>query len=277
MLSIQHVMSAVLATGDDRAWMDGHMAALVFPDAVRAYCGPRQYTHFERSADGSDVSWWRLPTDMRHITQGSVAESLTDSHLAKLRPCAIGEETDLGAFSRHNGHLPAPMRDGVELHLRQDRAFDAFIREHIDCSGRYGDRFVFDGETYNGKGIRGVIADIEQQGIYVAAKAIYERHGVLCDSHWVDAYVRPVLERDYAPELATKTLGFMKIREDIDRYIAAADFSHVADGPLPVEAFEAMYGDVDADYEREMARRMSVAERLGDKFAHNRDDMDLSF
>lgn len=49
-------MSAVLATGNDRAWLDGHMAAVVFPDAVRAYSGPRPYSHFERSADGSDVS-----------------------------------------------------------------------------------------------------------------------------------------------------------------------------------------------------------------------------
>lgn len=257
MLSIQHVMSAVLATGNDRAWLDGHMAAVVFPDAVRAYSGPRPYSHFERSADGSDVSWWKMPSDMSKVDMASVEESLTESHLVQNPPCVLGETTDLDAFRAHNGHLPQAMHDGVELHLRQDMAFDALVRERIDCSRMYEDRFSFEGSEYDGKGIRAVIADMEQQGIYVAAKRIYEEHGVVCDSKWIDERVRPVLERDYPEELARKTLSFMRIRPDIDALISARDFSHVDDGSLPSSAFDAVYGEVNRSYEQEMARRMS--------------------
>ncbi len=49
MLSIQHVLSAYIAKDGDKEWMDRHMAGLLFPDVIRAYSGPRGYSHFEKA------------------------------------------------------------------------------------------------------------------------------------------------------------------------------------------------------------------------------------
>ena len=37
---------------------------VLLADALRRYLGPRQYTHFEKSADGLDTSWLKFPENI---------------------------------------------------------------------------------------------------------------------------------------------------------------------------------------------------------------------
>lgn len=274
MLSIQHVMSAMISSHGDRKWMDEHMAALVFPDAVRAYSGPRPYTHFERSSDGQDVSWWRMPVDMKSVNMESVAESLTNSHLATYRPCVIGEQTDIEAFREHNGHLPEAMHEGIETHLRQDVAFDDLVRNVIDCSGKYEGKFSFDGQEYTGESVRRLIGRMEQEGIYAAAHRLYTEYGMTCDSAWIEREVRPVLERDYPKELADKTLSFMRIDPDVDKWIREHDWSHLHEGILPVEVYDDLYDGVEIRVDS-VSRARSVERLMPDVLPQ--DDKGFSF
>lgn len=117
---------------------------VLLPDAVRAYSGPRPYSHFERSSDGKDVSYWAFPTDVKGYTKEFIQADIKEyAHLAEIKPCAIGEDTDINAFYARNKHLPETMFTGIEMHLKQDIVFDKFIRDEIDCSNKYSDVFFF--------------------------------------------------------------------------------------------------------------------------------------
>lgn len=259
MLSIQHVLGAYIAKDGDKEWMDRHMAGLLFPDAIRAYSGPRGYSHFEKSSDGTDVSYWKMPSDMKSVSLESVKDSLSqDAHLAFVQPCALGESIDVNAFLQYNGHLPRAMREGVRLHLEQDMCFDKLIREEIDCTNKYNDQFVYKDQIYTGREIREKISEIEQQGIYVAAKLIYERYGEVIDSHWIEQNIRPVLERDYPHDLADNVLSFMKINPEIEEHIRQHDWSHLQNSFLSEDTWKHLYDslhnclDIASDFHRDM-------------------------
>lgn len=131
MLSIQHILGMMLAKGEKLS--SRQIAAVVYPDAIRAYTGPRQYSHFEKSEDGTDISYMRFPEDM-HTEKDEIEKSIAaHGHLVPdIRPCAIGEDTDFDVFLAHNRHLTGEVREGIILHLQQDILFDRFIREQID-------------------------------------------------------------------------------------------------------------------------------------------------
>lgn len=167
MLSIQHAMC--LALHNEKA--DSKLvAATLYPDAIRAYSGPRQYSHFEKSESGNFSYYMEFPNDM-HAGKEAVQEKVAGckEDISLVRPCAIGEETDIAAFYAHNDHLEGTMKHGIDYHLHQDMVFDDFIRKEIDCSNKYDDKFVFHGQEMNGKDVRRLIGNIEQQGIYIAS------------------------------------------------------------------------------------------------------------
>lgn len=233
MLSMQHILCTILASKGDNTYLDKHASAVVFPDAIRKYTGPREYTHFESGMNG-DVSYWKFPTDMKHLTPESVQNSLsTNGHLAtKKGPCVLGEDTHIETFEQTNRHLPPDMYDSILLHLHQDTAFDAFIREEIDCSKKYQDTFSYQDKTMNGKEVRTLIADMEQQGIYALAHQIYQTTGIVCDQKWFEKEIKPRLERDYPADLAESTYQYMKIREPEQTWIKNKDWSHLNEGPI---------------------------------------------
>lgn len=246
MLSIQHIMCGALSM--DRSRFENQAAALVFPDAIRAYSGQRQYSHFEKAPDGTDVSWWSFPTDMKHVSKESVQKSLQEhAHLvADIPPCVVGEETDVDAFYQHNQNLSPDMFQGIEMHLRQDCELDAFVREKIDCSDRYADRFVMDGQVYDGKGVRQLIGRMEQYGIYYLAHELYEQKGIVANQDWLNSYVKPLLDEAYPQDLADKTFSFMKIAAPYATYITQRDWSHLSEVPdgLTMEDYHNFYEDV---------------------------------
>lgn len=251
MLSIQHVMSMVLATNNDKEYVDKHIASVVFPDAIRAYSGPRGLSHFEKGTDGSS-SYWKFPTGMKTVTKESVDLSLAlDSYLAAAPKAFIGEESDIEAFRKHNRHLPKEMYEGCEAHLKQDIIFDNFIREKIDCKEKYKDRFFIisgkgEREEIDGKTLRNIIANIEQQGVYILAYEIYERTGTLINQQWFDEVVYPALKRDYPEDLAEKTYSYMKIHPMINELITNKDWSKldkIVVGNIRYKDFKKLYND----------------------------------
>lgn len=245
MLSMQHILSSALYYGDTDAFRD-HIGSVVFPDAVRMYTGRREYTHFEESSDGKDVSFWKFPNDMKHLDKESIQKSLqTDGHLSEnIQPCAIGERTRIDVFRRENKHLSRTMYEGVEMHLRQDVAFDDFIRRQIDCSEKYQDVFIDHGEKLSGKDARQRIGDIEQFGIYYLAKELYEKHGITANQEWFDTVVKPALDSSYSAELSDNTYRFMKLDARYAEYITNHDWSHLEEGPVAVEEYDSFYQDL---------------------------------
>ncbi len=261
MLSIQHIVNSVYTSGNNEEYLDRTLSSKVYPDAIRAYVGDRASTHFE--------TWSCLAYPMS--TKATKEQVLALPKNVQSTPsCVLGEDTNLELFYVTNQHLPDNMREGIEAHLKEDIVFDAFVREHIDCSDKYNDVFRFQGETLDGKGVRNLIAQIEQQGYYHLACQTYETTGVLCDQDWFENTIKPVLERDYPEDLAANTFRYMKIHDQINTYIKNKDWSHLAEGPLPSSAYEKLYGDVSA-YVRSNMRTQDLQSRFADVL-----DADLS-
>lgn len=245
MLSMQHVLSARLQNVNCNN--STYMAALVFPDAIRKYSGLRQYSHFEKGSDGiNDTSYWEMPTDMKSVTKHSIKANLeVFAHISNsIIPAAIGEDTDIGTFYEHNMHLPAVMYHGIEDHLKQDIAFDSFIREQIDCSQKYKDIYFFKGQEMNGKDVRNLIGDIEQHGIYILAHEIYKNYDELTNQSWFDEKIKPVLFGEYPADLANTTFSYMTIRSDINELITNKDWSRLTKGPVSYDCYKDLYKQV---------------------------------
>ena len=122
--------------------------------------------------------------------------------------------------------------------------FDNFIRTEIDCSKKYDDIFVFNNKTMNGKELRTLIADIEQQGIYIMAYRLYKKWDMTVNQAWFERNIRPILEEEYCSDLADKTFSYMKIREDVDELISRHDWSKLNSGALPLSKYDKLYDDV---------------------------------
>lgn len=253
MLSVQHIMSAIkkenIQPGQE-AEMSEYLAAVVFPDAIRAYSGPRQYSHFEESPNGDDASYWVIPTDMSNVSKESITQSIEEnSHMAEVIPAAIGENTSLETFFNTNtetmGAENPTMFYGVKDHLVQDITFDKFIREKIDCTDKYNGKFSIGERELDDKEVRTVIGEIEQQGIYSLAKQVYEQTGITANAQWFEDTIKPILEKEYPSDLAEKTFNFMKIDEKINEYITNHDWSHINEGLISEQDYEQLYEEID--------------------------------
>lgn len=239
MLSIQHVMLETL----NEDCSNRKMAAVIFPDAIRKYTKHRQLSHFEKGSNNvSDTSWFCFNRDMKSAEKSAAC---AQKHLSSsIVPAAIGEDTSVHEFIVHNKHLDKEMFDGILIHLTQDVKFDKFIRNKIDCSGKYEDLFVFNGEKMDSKAVRGFIGDIEQRGIYVLAHELYEKKGIICNQQWFADNIKPILESEYSEDLADTTFGFMKIRPDINELITNKDWSHLDNYVIKKSEYLEMYNDV---------------------------------
>lgn len=245
MLLAQHILCAKLdgVRFDDSQFV----AAVAFPDAIRRYSGARQFSHFEKGSDGvDDSSWWSFPPSMKNVTKESITDSISlcAHKSSSIRPAVIGEDTDIEAFYSHNTHLPEPMFAGIKAHLEQDMAFDDFIRTQIDCSKKYDDEYTFKGTKYDGKGVRSLIEDIEQYGIYVLAHEVYESTGEVTDAKWFDDNIKPIFDERWPQDLADGTFTFIKIDPKINELIQNKDWSKLNDGPVSYDDCMRMYSKV---------------------------------
>lgn len=240
MITLQHTLATLLALNGDEEELRAEIPYVLLPDAIRRYLGPRQYSHFEVSRDGEDVSWLKYPEDIKGMTKESLMGA--EKHIVEdIKPCVLGEETVISAFDDHNDHLSPIYYAGVKKHLTQDFIFDAFVRENIDCSHMYQDKFIFKGQEYDGKGIRKVIADFEAYGLYLLAYMIYDSYGITTNQDWFDRNVKTQLDVHYSEDLANGTYGYMRIPEEINKWITEHDWSHLSECSLTNADYLNMY------------------------------------
>ena len=223
MLTLQHSLVTFLALDGDIDRFRFIVAYDLLPDAIRRYTGARQTSHFEINSTGTDVSFMKFPLDLKNLTK-ETSEKI-EGHLAgDIKPCCIGETTQLHVFDQWNKHLPIQYYCGIRMHLIQDYFYDEFIRNIIDCSDKYNDKFIYNGKSIDGTTVRKYVADIEEDGFCILAKEIYDKCGVVTDQAWFDRNVRDIIETVYSDDLATGTYNYMKIKPEINRAIQTQDW-----------------------------------------------------
>ena len=75
----------------------------------------------------------------------------------------------------------------------------------------------------DGSGVRRLITEIEQYGIYALAFLIFKEKGILCNQSWLSERIKPILDRDYSADLSDTTFSYMKIDTKIEQYITNQD------------------------------------------------------
>ena len=259
MLSIQHIMASLYCHSGNLDYIKENAAAIIFPDAIRAYSKIRAYSHFEKSIEedsgygefsinkgGGLIAYWEMPSDMKNINQESINESLKSAKMPyRTAKCVIGEMSDINRFYETNSHLPSKMFRGIEEHLKEDILFDIFFRKQLDTSQRFKDIFyIYRGnkiKKLDGIGARKFATEIEQQGIYILAYLIHKDYGLTINQQWFDNVIKPVLFRDYSEELAEKTFSFMKIDEEVNNLITNHDWSKIQEGFIPFDDYIVFY------------------------------------
>lgn len=250
MLSIQHILCSVLSCSGDDEYLDKHAAAIIFPDAIKAYLPSRKFSHFEKGVIPDDISYMRFPNNLKCVTKDFILQSVEEyGHEAIAPSSVIGEDTDLWTFRAHNRWLFPNIYRGIQSHLIQDIIFDAFLREQIDCSDKYRDNFYIvnlDGtrKKVNGEEIRAEIAKVEQFGLYVLVHKIYRETGILANQKWVNDTLFPLIERDYPKDLAEKTISYMQIDPDLNKLITKKDWEELNDvicGNIKYDEWYVMY------------------------------------
>ena len=253
MLSIQHILHSLYTY--DMTYLHRYGASVVYPDAIRAYTnGSRKYSHFEHVFRDKyyymvfplsmDAPRKIIEEHIKEVKEEIEAEIPSEFQSEILKPCAIGEDTSLTLFCKTNTDLPEKMYTGIVTHLKQDIAFDKFIRMHIDCSKKLRDKFVFQERKMDGSGVRRLITEIEQYGIYALAFLIFKEKGILCNQSWLSERIKPILDRDYPADLSDTTFSYMKIDTKIEQYITNQDWSHLDDGPITFSEYKNFYDDL---------------------------------
>lgn len=271
MITLQHSLVTLFGLRGNEEEFEKQVPYILIPDAIRRYCGPRPYSHFEETPDGKDISYMHFPINLKTLTKENIGNERM--HLANgYRPCVLGEKTHIEKFEQTNGDLPPIYYAGVKKHLTQDVIFDDFVREDIglDCSRRFESMyspeettgknvgiFTFsrrvkdpDGqtrtveETLDGNGVRKLVADIENHGLYILAYMLHKSYGITANQEWFDKHVKKFLDEKYSQDLADGTYQYMKIPEEINRRITEHDWTHLDEGVIPYDVYMQMYKKV---------------------------------
>ena len=224
MLSIQHILHSLYTY--DMTYLHRYGASVVYPDAIRAYTnGSRKYSHFEHVFRDKyyymvfplsmDAPRKIIEEHIKEVKEEIEAEIPIRISIRNFRSHdAIGEDTSLTLFCKTNTDLPEKMYTGIVTHLKQDIAFDKFIRMHIDCSKKLRDKFVFQERKMDGSGVRRLITEIEQYGIYALAFLIFKEKGILCNQSWLSERIKPILDRDYPADSFRYNFSYMNRYKD---------------------------------------------------------------
>lgn len=302
MITIQHSLITLYSKSENTNDFSKEVPYVLLPDAIRKYCGPRPYSHFEESPKKTStrnpmVSYMHFPTNLKTVNKDNIKNERI--YLAPgYKPCVLGEKTHIEQFEKTNGDLNPDYYAGVKKHLTQDCIFDDFIRKSIglDCSRRFESLYppeetngknvgiftfnrpvkdadgkfqydengelVTEKETLDGNGVRKLIADIENHGVYILAYMIKKSQGITVNQDWFDRTVKPALDREYSEDLSNSTYNYMKIPEKINTWITEegmlsdnlqgentdknfdAIWKHLDDGPIPKELYFEMYKQV---------------------------------
>jgi hypothetical protein len=216
----------------------------LLPDAIRRYVGPRQASHFENGVDGGN-SWMEFPeaATLKVLSKENVSELVKFSVLEGIKPCVIGEYTNLPAFNAHNlGHT---QYIALATHMVQDDKLDYYLREKmIDVADRYDDKFVIrhSGEVIDGKTLRQQVSIFEDLLFLKIAGIVYHKTRTVLNARWFEENVYSPLCCVYSQDLADGTFKFMKMSDELNARIEKLDFELTDDEKKSVTICE----DVDA-------------------------------
>lgn len=229
---------------------------VLLPDAIRMYVGARQAGHHEVAAERiddsrqfawnkrSDISWMEYPTQQTLMECGDSdepAKLIKHNVIHGIKPCVIGEDTDIEIFDIHNwNHL---MYRYLRIHLLQDIVMDDILRnEMVDCKRRYEDVFEsrqciiaflttssLDADnpcliTLDGKKLRTLIGQFEELGFLRLAGVVYKNTGILLNREWFEENVLKSLQQCYPQKLAENTYKYMVLSDSQNERINSLQF-----------------------------------------------------
>lgn len=201
---------------------------VLLPDAIRAYAGPRQPSHFEYTPDGTDASWMVFPSaEVLECLSKENFHEMVKYYIANNQPkCNIGEESSISEFDRRN--YAHHHYHSIRIHMLQDICLDNMLRkELVDCTHRFEDRFVVRHNhsiVLNGQELRSQLALFEELGFIYLVGKVFERTGMLLTGEWFDKNVMSALMRAYPEDLAVNTYRYMKYPEELDQRIKSLKF-----------------------------------------------------
>ena len=193
-------------------------AQVIMNDSIRAYVGPREYTHFSQNPRTGKVSWMRFPeSDMKTWTK-EILEGMEKFSAGKIGTAVVDEATVPEEFWLHNAQTP--QNEHLYLHLVQDKTYDRFIRTVIDTSRRYEDIYAFGGETMTGAQLRGqgmerwtrgLLNELDDQFFVRLVKRYHEATDSMVDFTWISMAMEDAIKQCYSAELAEATLKFVTL------------------------------------------------------------------
>lgn len=200
---------------------------VLLPDAIRRHVGPRQASHFEDSVDGTEHSWMEFPdaATLKTLSKENVAEKVKFHVIEGIKPCVIGENTNLVAFNAHN--LWHPQHTALFAHMVQDCKLDDYLRmKMVDVTDRYDDKFVIrhSGDVIDGKTLRAQVGIFEDLLFLKAVSLVYRRTGTVMNARWFQENVYSPLCCVYSQDLADGTFKFMEMSAELDARITNLDF-----------------------------------------------------
>lgn len=200
---------------------------VLFPDAIRAYIGPRQAGHFEMAPSGMECSWMKYPCEqtIRSLTRDNAAGMIQHYVVPNQPKCVIGERTNLNEFDVMNwGHKHY---HSLRIHMLQDCVMDSVLRDKmVYVTRRFEDKFVVrhNGAIIDGATLRQQITLFETLGFLRLVGKIYCSTGTILNQGWFERNVLSALMDLYPEELAANTYKFMKISEDMNSRISNRKF-----------------------------------------------------
>lgn len=200
---------------------------LLLPDAIRAYIGPRQPSHFEKAVDG-EISWMCFPDVkvLKELTKENAQQRIKFGIKGKYPNCVIGETTQIGEFDVCN--YQHRYYHTMRSHLVQDCCLDSILRlKMIQYTHQLPeDHFIIrhNGKVIRGKELRKQIALFEHLGFIKLVGLVYKKTGLLLTREWFDSHVYEPLKKAYPADLAEKTYSYMSIDDQTNDRIKRHDF-----------------------------------------------------
>lgn len=200
-------------------YIDENVTLLILPDAIRMY-GPRQQFHFTEhpfTHEVSSVKFNTTPDSLKGIKDAFEADLK-----ANIPKCVIDEMSHPEVFAGIN---PNWAETAYSTHLYQDCAWDKWIREMVNISGRFNDKFSYykNERKVDGATFRQELSSLDNVFFQKIAKQIYAEFSVLLNEDWFEKHVYANFLRDYDKELAENTWKYIKL-PSLDENIELPDF-----------------------------------------------------
>lgn len=231
---------------------------VLLSNAIRAYVGPRQPSHFEELSNQTDTSWMIFPSAATlKMLSKETAPRIIDFHVADAPKCVIGEQTHIEVFDWLNSQHE--FYHALRAHLRQDCILDAVLRdEMVEVKERFSDVFTIkhNGKKINGQELRMQIARFEELGFLRLVGMVFDSTGILLDRDWFDENVYPALKKAYPTDLADNTYRYMSISEEMNERINRLQFDLTEEEKASVEITENLDNVLENMYESALADTM---------------------